>query len=189
MNIIKVKKINKVPGLYYIKNFIDENDNIFKELDNNNWTPVSKYDNSRVVQQYGYLYNYTNHKSSIKTNEMLPILNNIKNNIEDICNELKLINNDFKFNQCIVNNYIDNQKISKHIDAPSFDKIICCLSIGDTAVIRFKLNDITHDINIENNSLYIMSGDARYKWTHEMLSNKSSNSYRRISITYRKVLL
>ena len=32
---INVKKIKKVPGLYYIENFINNGSNIIKELDNN----------------------------------------------------------------------------------------------------------------------------------------------------------
>jgi alkylated DNA repair dioxygenase AlkB len=182
---INVKKIKKVTGLYYIENFINNGSNIIKELDNNEWTPVTNYANSRIVQQYGYLYNYSNHKSNTKTKDMIPCLDNIKNDIKYICLELGLIDNEYIFNQCIVNNYYKNQKISKHIDALAFDKIICCLTIGNSGIMRFLLDDNKYDIIVQPNSLYIMSGDARYKWTHEMLPNKEE---RRISITYRKII-
>ena len=117
---------------------------------------------------------------------MIPILYDIKNNIKDVCVELNLCDDTFDFDQCIVNNYYKNQRISKHIDSLTFDKIICCLTIGTEpgGIMRFSYDEHKKDIIVKPNSLYIMSGDARYKWAHEMLSNKGD---RRISITYRTI--
>ena len=35
--------------------------------------------------------------------------------------------------------------------------------------MTFKNKDKTHDLYVKPNSLYIMSGDSRYLWTHEMM--------------------
>jgi len=51
--------------------------------------------------------------------------------------------------------------------------------------MRFQKGSEKYDIEIKPKSLYIMSGESRYKWTHEMIKNK--NSERRISITFRNV--
>ena len=47
---------------------------------------------------------------------------------------------------------------------------------------------------VKPNSVYIMTGDSRYKWTHEMPSTKSDKvddkkilRSRRVSITFRNV--
>jgi alkylated DNA repair dioxygenase AlkB len=185
MEIVKVIKIKKVPGLYYIENFIDDDINIISKLDNQEWKSITNSQNSRLVQHYGYIYNYSNYKSNTKTIDMIPCLVDIKNDIKNICIQLNICDDMFNFDQCICNNYYKDQKISKHIDSLTFDKIICCLTLGNEGCMRFSINDIKHDIIVNPKSLYIMSGDARYKWTHEMLSNKGD---RRISITYRKVI-
>jgi len=185
MDYIKVKRIKKIQGLYYIENFIEDDSDIINELDKKKWNPITNNKNSRLVQHYGYIYNYLNYKSNTKTEDLPPILLNIKNKIKELCVDIDLCNDKFDFDQCIVNNYYKNQKISKHIDSLSFDNLICCLTIGCDGIMRFELNDVFHDIIVKKNSLYIMSGDARYKWSHEMLNNKEE---RRISITYRKII-
>lgn len=189
-----VKKINKVTGLYYIADFIDNSELLFTEIDKQEWTPLSTSVNSRKVQQYGYIYDYKYYNSKKKGSDMLDCLIDIKNNITDLCKELKLINDEYEFNQCIVNDYLPGQGISKHIDHKSFGDVICCLTIGSGATMRFIKDDIIYNKYVEPNSLYIMSGESRYNWTHEMTINKFDivnnikiKRDRRISITFRNV--
>lgn len=188
------KKINKVSGLYYIANFIDNHEQLLNDIDSHEWLPLTTSINSRKVQQYGYIYDYKYYNSKKKGLEMFNSLIDIKNNITDLCKELKLINDDYEFNQCIINDYLPGQGISKHIDHKSFGDVICCLTINSGATMRFIKDGIIYNKYVEPNSLYIMSGEARYNWTHEMtitkidiVNNVKINRDRRISVTFRNV--
>jgi len=68
------------------------------------------------------------------------------------------------------------------------------LAILSGATMRFSNQDHEYDIFVEPNTLYIMSGDARYAYKHEMISVKNDivdgvkiKRGRRISITFRIV--
>ena len=72
--------------------------------------------------------------------------------------------------QCLINIYAPGQKISAHIDnARHFDSVIFCATFGSSRIMRFTRGDQAVDVQTEPNSLYVMSGDARYVWKHEML--------------------
>lgn len=76
--------------------------------------------------------------------------------------------------QCLINIYAPKQKISAHIDSTvHFGSVIFCATFGSTRTMRFTCDEQTVDIETEPNSLYVMSGDARYKWKHEMLPAKN----------------
>lgn len=67
-------------------------------------------------------------------------------------------------------------------------------TVGSGAIMRFRLGSEKKELYVEPNTIYIMSGDARYKWTHEMPSNfndvidgEKIKRGRRISITFRNV--
>ena len=99
------------------------------------------------------------------------------------------------FEQCIVNNYESGQGINKHIDLDAFGPVIGCFSLGSGCTMRFSLDEERVDIYIEPNSLYVMSGDARSKWTHEMPATKTDlidgkrvSRNRRVSLTFRSII-
>lgn len=98
------------------------------------------------------------------------------------------------FEQCIINAYEPGQGIGKHIDSLNFGDVVGCFSGGSGAHIIFKNNEEKYQVYIEPNSLYIMSNDARFKYTHEMSACKSDkvNGERikrdkRFSITFRYI--
>jgi len=174
--------MNDIPGLYYIENAI-EIPNIIEELDKTPWTPLSDSKNSRKVKQYGYLYNYKNSTAKVKTDPLPYYLQPYHDTLIHYMEEFNLPT--LEMNQCIINNYYKGQSISKHIDSKEFGPVIGCFTLNDAGIMRFTNQEgYSVDINVEPNSLYIMSGDARYKWTHEMLRNKAD---RRISITFRNI--
>jgi alkylated DNA repair dioxygenase AlkB len=191
-----------VPGLFYIENIeeIEENSmDIIGELDNLNWEPLNpKSENSRLVQHYGYKYSYNSRKIDINNicepiPEFLTIFQNILTNI---CLKLNITNDTYVFNQCIVNNYFVGQGISQHIDLPSFGGVIGCFTIGSGTTMKFTYNGEHKEIYVKPNSLYIMSGDSRYVWSHSMPVKKSDvvngikiKRDRRISITFRNVFI
>jgi len=196
MEKITVKQISKVPGLYYISNLITNSDELTKELDKNNWLPITNSANSRKVQHFGYLYDYSSRKINIPTTPFSNFLTELANELRDICKQLKLIDDNYIFNQCIVNNYKRGQGISRHTDVKAYGKVIGCYTIGSGAKMKFvhPKTGIEYEKYVESNSLYIMSGDARHIWTHEMsastadiVNNIKISRDRRISITFRNV--
>lgn len=192
----KMVEITQVPGLYYFENVLSDEEckQIIEDLDKKIWTPLSNSSNSRKVQHYGYLYDYKGY-SVTKAPEDIPIF------LEDCKNKLTILNTEntglkeYIFNQCIVNNYEPGQAISRHIDLKTFGKVIGCYTLGSGATMRFAKGSVTKDIYVKPGSLYLMSGDARYLWTHEMISKKKDiledgntiERKRRISITFRNV--
>lgn len=177
-----MKKVDNVPGLYYIENFLtkEEESNLLKEIDQNNkWVnTLGKY--SRVVQQYGAYFDYLNHDKLTPAPEFFPLLKATSQKIEHVIKEE--LKQEHNFNQCIINNYNKSQRITAHVDYHHFGPLIACVSIFGEATMRFTNKSTSVDIIVKPRSLYIMSGPARSIWTHEMLPCKEE---RRISITLR----
>ena len=191
MSIIKKTKPN---GLYYIKDIITNEDELIKQIDELEWFPLSQSKFSRKVQHYGYKYNYVTFNIYEKTTKLPKFLKPLQKELTNICKELELINEDEKFNQCIINNYEAGQGISKHIDKTAYGSVIGCYILGSGSSIIFRNKDKVKEKYIDSKMLYIMSSDARYKWTHE-IPNRKNDIYkddkiprgRRISITFRIV--
>lgn len=147
-----------------------------------------------MVQHYGYKYDYKTYNINVKFEPMPEFLNLLKLLLTDICIQLNIINNDFEFNQCIVNNYLPGQGISKHIDVKKYCDVIGCFTLGSGATMTFKNKNEEEYLYVRPYSLYIMSGYARYIWSHEMdekkydiVDNTKIKRERRISVTFRNV--
>lgn len=180
-------------GLYYFSD-IGDISFIMEELDKLEWAPITASPNSRLVQHYGYKYNYDTKNIYEKTQDMPDFIQNLQDVLKEKCLGLDIIDEKYKFNQCIVNNYEKGQGISKHIDLKSFGNVIGCFTIGGGSTVIFRNGIEKEEIYVEPNSLYIMSDDARYKWTHEISPNKNDMvngkrvpRSRRISVTFRSV--
>lgn len=185
-----------VKGLYVCENVINNENDIIQDIDNRNWLntsnePYTGY--GRKVQHYGYMYDYKHYKIT-KDNafEYTPVITELQNTLKNICKQQ--FNKEFKFDQCIVNNYEPGQGISKHKDIFKFDNVIGCYTLLGGATMIFRNGDQVYEHYAKPNSLYIMSGDARNLWTHEMSSNKfdtvdniKTKRTRRLSITFRTV--
>lgn len=207
-------------GLYYIPNFITqaESETILSELATNpNWVGVTSSQNSRRVIHYGYLYSYTG--GPLQPTDPIPSLyDSIRSRIGTLCsstsplcvfeNPSSAFENPFStvekeiqtsqaptFDQLIINRYLPGQSISPHTDhTTKFGPVIACLTLGSGVEIQFtRPKHESFKIYTEPNSLYIMSGDARYFWKHGIASKKSDtvdglNRPRgtRISLTFRQ---
>jgi len=198
---ISSSRDDKVPkGLEVHNDVIDEkaSDELFEFLDGKKWKSLSDSKNSRKVQHYGYVYDYKSRSVSQKGEEIPDLFQPL---IEYLINktgissfpEEKLAEQD-SFNQVIVNNYEAGQGISAHTDVKDYGKVIACFTIGSGAMMRFTKDSSEYDLYVKANSVYIMSGESRYKWKHEMISRKSDvldgkkiQRGRRISITFRTV--
>lgn len=191
-----IKEIADVPGLFYIENIItpEYEQVLLEHLDKLEWKPLSTAVNSRKVQHYGYLYDYNNYSVAKAPDDIPEFMEKLKELLIKVCNEKNIVDVGYVFNQCIVNNYNQGQGISKHIDLKTFGKVIGCFTIMGGATMRFSLGSKKYDIYTKPKSLYIMSGEARYKWMHEMTTTKKDiindekmERKRRISITFRNV--
>lgn len=191
---IEVEEL-KIPGLYYIDDIKEENmENIIIELDKLKWVSLTNNINSRLVQHYGYKYDYKTYNITNKCDDIPECLIILKNILTGICLELNIINEDYVFNQCIVNNYLPGQGISRHIDVKKYGDVIGCFTLGSGATMTFKNNNDEEYLYVNPNSLYILSDDSRYVWSHEMCQKKYDivddikiKRERRISVTFRNV--
>lgn len=191
----------KPKGLYYFDNFITEQDekDILKFLEKENaWFPVAKNKKSREVIHYGYEYPYQFTKNTkMKKIENIPkifeekILKKLKG-IPD----LKIFDN-YNFDQLIINKYEPGEGISPHVDhVKFFDNIIICVTINSGININFtrSSDQKQYNIYVKPRSLYIMSENARYNWSHSISKQLNDNVDNhiierdtRISLTFRKV--
>jgi alkylated DNA repair dioxygenase AlkB len=99
-----------------------------------------------------------------------------------------------KLNQCIVNKYEPKQGISAHIDKTTFGPVIVCFTLNSGTTMTFSrmVGDIKEVIEkyVEPNSVYLMTGESRYLWKHEIKSRLTDNRIKRktrISVTFRTV--
>jgi alkylated DNA repair dioxygenase AlkB len=101
--------------------------------------------------------------------------------------------------QVIVNKYEPGQGIKDHVDCePCFTDTIASLSLGSKCVMNFteKSTKRVIPVLLEPRSLVVMTGPARYEWTHGIPPRKSDEFQgrsfkrsRRVSLTFRKVRL
>ena len=85
------------------------------------------------------------------------------------------------------------QGIASHTDCrPCFEGVICSLSLASGCIMDMTNDNIKKFIYLEPMSLLVLQGDARYCWKHGIAPRKSDNGvkrHRRISLTFRKVIL
>lgn len=166
-------EIPKIDGLIYTKNYItiEQEKFLISQIDQQPWLADLK----RRVQHYGYKYDY-------KARKITPDLK-----IDDVPAWLQILPN---FDQVIINEYLTGQGITPHIDCiPCFSDTICSLSLLESCEMILERDNIKHSIILEPRSLLIFQGEARYKWKHSIPQRKSNIKNRRVSITYRKVIL
>lgn len=191
-DIVNVQYAEGVDGLFYYKRVIpkDFNNQLLEFLQNSgDWTYVNpKNKKSRRVIHYGYSYNYKKKNDVQKITEFPPIINNLRNliSLHGISEE--------QFNQCIINEYKPGQGISSHTDSFIFGHTICCFSLGSTTIMKFTKGDEVRELFVKPRSLYIMTGDSRYRFKHEMpprtydiRKTKTYERETRYSITFRIV--
>lgn len=175
-------------GLQYLPDFItaDEERALIEVLDQQPWLNDLK----RRVQHYGYKYDY---KARAVTTDSY--LGPLPNWLMPVTQKLPF-KPDQAPDQIIVNEYLPGQGISAHIDCvPCFSDTIASLSLGSGAVMQFTNGLEKRDLYLEPRSLIILSGPARYEWTHAIPARKSDvvdgfkiERRRRVSLTFRTVI-
>lgn len=185
--------IDSIEGLSYYPRFISESEELelIKAIDNADWLNDLK----RKVQHYGFKYDYRARK--IDESFRIGALPRWSEFIVERMQEKKII--DYSPDQLIINNYEIGEGISMHVDCePCFTDTIISLSLLSDIVMDFKRLNSNQKENIllQIGSLLVISGDARYKYEHgiaqrksDMFNERKRDRQRRISMTFRKVIL
>ncbi len=177
----------EVPGLVYIPNFLSEIEEaeLIELIDMSEWSSVLK----RRVQHYGWRYDYKSRQidSTMRLGPLpewaMALAKRLKS--EALLPHLP--------DQVIVNEYIGKQGIGKHIDcAPCFEDGVATISLLESWEMIFREGRRACVPKLlEHRSVAIMTGDARYRWSHEIPARSKEPSglqrHRRVSVTFRKV--
>ena len=180
-----------VPGLLYVADFLSEGeeDHVVTVIDQSAWSSELQ----RRVQHYGWRYDYKARQidSSMRLGPLPEWAARLARRLVSNC-----ILSDVP-DQVIVNEYVGNQGISRHVDSESsFADGIAMISLLESweMVFREKKKRGRKVLQrLERRSAAIMTGDVRYLWTHEIPKRKHEpgrvKRERRISLTFRKVLV
>lgn len=177
------------PGATYLPGFIgtDEEEALVRALDAGEWSCELK----RRVQHFGYRYDY-------RARMVLPnaYIGDLPDWAVPLCRRLQTAGH-FRAmpDQMIANEYLPGQGISAHVDCvPCFSDRIASLSLLSPCEMVFRNRKQGSRLSaiLQPRSLLILSGDARYEWTHEIPARKSdvvdgkkALRGRRISLTFR----
>lgn len=101
--------------------------------------------------------------------------------------------------QVIVNEYMPGQGITAHIDCePCFENTVISLSLASDTTMIFtnEASDEKIPIVLRKRSLVVLKGESRYNWKHSIparrsdkINGKTVKRQRRISLTFRRVIL
>ena len=149
---------------------------------------------SRKVKHFGFYYDYKANANNInpkEAQEFPPLIKRLAQRLVEDGIYTKIPQ------QCIVNEYFEDQGIGDHTDNDVFGEPVVTLSLNDACVMDFKRDGRVVPVLLERRSLATLNGDARWKWTHGIKGNKSymdpktnkkvvkRQDYRRISVTFR----
>ena len=181
-----------VPGLKYVPDFISEREekDLVEEIDRAGWNTELQ----RRVQHYGWRYDYK--ARQINASMRLGPLPEWADLLAECLVSKGLLTD--RPDQVIVNEYVGDQSIAGHVDSENFADGIATISLLESweMVFREKKNPRHKEtLRLDRRSVAIMTGDARYRWTHEIPKRKYEagpagrvKRRRRISLTFRKVL-
>jgi alkylated DNA repair protein alkB family protein 8 len=181
-------------GLRYVSEAISED--LAGELlawlessDTTGWFPVGG-ERSRRVMHFGYAYDYRSGSTTRPAGDMPDIILRLRDVISDTFDEN--FDENWQFDQCILNRYEPGQGIAAHIDSTQYGDVVACFTMGSGAEMEFTHRELgVYKLYTEPRSLYVMTGDSRYVWRHSMRGRLSDpgNGKRgiRYSITFRKV--
>lgn len=144
---------------------------------------------ARRTQHYGYGYDYRRKNLTPGPALVGPVLD-----VAQIIERAGLM----RPVQCIVNEYTRNQGITAHIDNTNFGPAVIGLSISGDGVMVFQRGTERFECFLPRRSIVMLSGPARYEWTHSIekkvtyiddhgMKITKPQDYRRISLTYREL--
>lgn len=185
-------RVEDPPGLIYKPDFIgmEEERKLVTLIDQCEWNRQLK----RRVQQYGWRYDYRQREIDASMH-----LGDLPDWAADLAHRLVdegLLSE--QPDQLIVNEYTRSQGIRPHIDHHGFAERVATISLLESWSMVFRLRNTKRKVekSLERRSVAVLTGDARYGWTHEIPARKFERAgqslrrvrrERRISLTFRKV--
>ncbi|XP_016912340.2 alkylated DNA repair protein alkB homolog 8 isoform X1 [Apis cerana] len=187
--------LNLPSGIKLIEDFITEEEEKML-LSTITWNNEELSDlKHRKVKHFGYEFQYDTNKVDLDK----PIIP-IPKNYQFLQILFKQYHNvPYEYDQLTINHYLPGQGIPSHIDTHSvFEDSILSLSLGSACIMNFKKENKKASLFLPPRSLLIMSGEARYAWSHGICprhndivqtSNGITTQSRgtRVSFTFRKV--
>jgi alkylated DNA repair dioxygenase AlkB len=175
-------------GATYLPDFISTFDeaSLLKSVDASPWMAELQ----RRVQHYGWKYDYRRRR--VSSDEYLgPLPEWVRPTVDRINSRFR-----WTADQVIVNEYTPGQGIAAHADCkPCFGPAVAMLSLGSSAEMDFRHPDgRTADVLLEPRSLLVLTGAARFDWTHAIPKRRNDGKYglvraRRVSLTFRTVIV
>lgn len=167
-------------GITFIKNFIDNPNELFDSLKNNvEWDERMS---ARKTASYGEAYNYS--QISYPFQEFTTELNEIIEKINDTLN--------FKPNNCLINYYLDGKsKMGFHSDQTDIlyeNTGVSIVSIGETRILRFRNienRELIKDFALPSGSFIYMTNKIQNEWQHSIPESETEKA--RMSLTFRKM--
>jgi alkylated DNA repair dioxygenase AlkB len=180
-----------IDGLLYIPNYLSpqQHDAVINAIDAQPW----RGDLSRRTQQYGYIYDYRARRVGPDS-----YLGPLPSWLALIASQLHADGvMPQRADQAIINEYTPGQGVADHIDCtPCFGDVIVSLSLGSSVVMDLKRSSANVPILLEQGSLLVLRGIARYRWTHgiakrrqDVIEGIAHERKRRVSITFRTVIV
>jgi alkylated DNA repair dioxygenase AlkB len=178
-----------IEGMTYLRDFLtaSEQSSLEAEIDRQPW----RQDMKRRVQHYGYRYDYKARR--VDTSMYLGPLPDFAMPVANRLVERSLFAQ--LPDQLIVNEYLPGQGITAHVDCePCFAGTIAMVSLGWAYEMEFTHCETgeTRRILLAVGSVLVISGEARYRWLHQIKARRSDYGVprqRRVSLTFRNVVL
>ncbi len=195
-----------IKGLYYVENFLS--DEILQQLEQwmkkirKSFKPIHPCNggHSRKIISFGWYPTdcYDRLVEGEKVPDVFEILvdvDHLKSKIPEIIHSPDYRNH-FHVDQVVIAKYDSDQGMSSHIDNTNwYGGCILCLSIGSKkeSILRFTDGhqsgdeNFRFDLKLARNSLYILTDEARFKYSHAILPRKESYNEYRYSVTFRSI--
>lgn len=186
-------------GLTYVPQFVkpEEAETLLAWVDQQPWDTTLR----RRVQHYGVRYDY-------QARGLGATLGPLPEPLVALAQRVETAHRTQPLTQCIVNEYTPGQGIAAHVDQPVvFGPEVVTLSLGAGCDMVFTRRRQPEDDDAEAKvvspftqrlaprSLAVLTGDARYCWTHEIPARGSDRVAgrrvlrgRRVSLTFRSVV-
>jgi alkylated DNA repair dioxygenase AlkB len=88
-----------------------------------------------------------------------------------------VIDDDFKFDQCIINRYLPGQGIGEHVDDKKYGPYVASFTIESEMEFNHPDTKNRYKQFVKPGSVYLMSGESRSTWTHQMRARKTDRGF------------
>lgn len=173
-----------VPGLVVRRDYIDgaEEQRLLADIDGAPW----QSDFKRRIQLYGL--GYGDDGATAWVRDFPPWLDPLAQRLVRDGHLPRLPDN------CVINDYAPGVGIGPHRDFPAFGAPLVALSLLSDVVLDFSRRDpdLTVPVVVPARSLWIATGEARWRWTHaiaprlsDLIEGERRRRGRRLSLTFR----